>query len=461
MRHGLGGARRLLKAALVGAALLPALPALPQQLMDLPEARRLAVAAGLSGNAGVAEPLAAELLRLDPRDADALLAMAAVGLAKGAWPEAGRLGRRAFRLSGDPEARFHAARVAATAAAAQKRLLPAQFWLRRAGDLAPTEADRAKIARNWRALQAETPWRYRFDMSAMPSSNVNGGAESAYNVIEGVPLVGFLSPDAQALSGFVTQANLRLSYRLDRSPGVETLLTSALYLKRVTLSDEARAKAPGYDAGRLDATSVEAGLSHSRAAGTPGAFWRLETGVRDYWQGGERSYIALLGSGLYSRPLGERLRFTGSLALERRFHDTGMALAGQVRAGLSYGFADGGRLSAVLGYAETRQPNPVFDSHAVSGRLSYALGKPVLSVDLAAGIGASVTDYANYSLGIFAVPGGRRDEAVFFDIDATFRQIEYAGFSPSLRLRRAVTRSNVSRFDTAEWAVSLGISSNF
>ena len=50
-----------------------------------------------------------------------------------------------------------------------------------------------------------------------PSSNVNGGADTPYNIIDGVPLVGTLSAGAQALSGWIGQTSLNVGYRLRRS----------------------------------------------------------------------------------------------------------------------------------------------------------------------------------------------------------------------------------------------------
>ncbi len=464
--------RLLIAAALIAACLAPparaedlAPPARAEELaFSLPEARRLAVMAGLSGNGPAAALLAAELLRHDPKDGAALLAMAAAHMTRSDWPAALRDSRRAFGLTDDPRYRYQAARVAAVSALAGERRLQSQFWLRRAADLAPTDADRAKIERQFAALRAETPWRYRFDLSVMPSSNVNGGADSPYNIIEGVPLVGVLSGSARALSGVVAQGNASASYRFHRTDTAQTSLTGALYLKHVTLSDEAKTLAPGFDASRLGVVSLDFGLSHAVRIGRPeaGAALRFDGGLRDYWQGGDRIYTALKGGAMYTARLAERLRFTGQVAAQRRFYtDSTHGFVGSVSGALSYTFGNGAAVTAMLGYTASNTPNPVFDSTGYIGKISYAPGKPVLGMDLSAGLGASHTDYADYSLGFIPVPGGRQDDALFLDLEATFTSIEYAGFSPSLRLRRTLTRSNVSRYDTDEWAVSVGIASNF
>ena len=41
---------------------------------------------------------------------------------------------------------------------ADRRLIPTQFWLRRAGDLAPNRVERARVERQYKILRHETPW---------------------------------------------------------------------------------------------------------------------------------------------------------------------------------------------------------------------------------------------------------------------------------------------------------------
>ena len=115
----------------------------------------------------------------DPNDAQALFALSTAYLATRRYDAAYETGRKAFRLSGDSTTRYHAARVAAIAAMGAERPMQSQFWLRRAGDNAPSEAERDKIRRQFSYLRYETPFRFQFDASISPSSNVNSGADSA------------------------------------------------------------------------------------------------------------------------------------------------------------------------------------------------------------------------------------------------------------------------------------------
>ncbi|MAQ82977.1 MAG: hypothetical protein CMH12_07080 [Maritimibacter sp.] len=461
--------RRLLTAFLTATAFLglPTGPVAAQDTVAVPvdDARRVAVEAALAGDPATAAILAGHLLQIDPNDAQALFALSTAYLATRRYDAAYETGRKAFRLSGDSTTRYHAARVAAIAAMGAERPMQSQFWLRRAGDNAPTEAERDKIRRQFSYLRYETPFRFQFDASISPSSNVNSGADSAYNVIEGVPLIGILSPDAMALSGFIAQSNLRLSYRLRRSESSETTLNGSYFVKRVWLDEDGKDTAPDFDASRLGVTSATLGVSHLMKVGRkPGTALRFDAGLRDYWQGGDRIYTALTGGAYYTRPLTDRLRFVGQFSIEQRdyaddYGDEG--LLGGISTALSYRFDNGSVVTAVAGYSVSDVPGDIFDSTGWNGRISYSPGKPVFGVDLTAAVGVSMTDYADYSMLIFPVPGGRQDETVYFDLEGVFTQVEYAGFSPSVRLRRTITESNVSRYEMSEWSLAVGIRSNF
>ena len=430
--------------------------------LTLEETRVLVVRAAFAGQPQIAAPLAAALLKQDPKDEHALVAMSAMYLGAGDAGQSYRNGRLAFRNAEDQELRFHAARMTAIAAMADNRTIATQFWLRRAGDLAPTEAQRARAETNYDIFQARNPWRWRIDASVTPSSNVNGGSETPYNIIDGVPLVGFLTPDAQALSGWIAQGRLDVSYRFQRTARSQSDATASVYAKRVRLSDDAQAKAPGFDAGDLSAEEITVGLRHSLAVGRPGQIVQLAGRIGQYRQGGETAYNALTGSLRFVRPLTERLRFSGLLEAEARdYSGDGSGRVLRASAGISYAFPGGSRLAGSVYVGDTVQPNTNFDNRAVYGKLTYSLGRPVMDIRVAASVGASLSDYPDYSLGFIPVPGGRQDEGLFVDLDLTFEQIEYAGFSPSLRVRRQQTTSNVSRFTTSEWAVSVGIQSNF
>lgn len=420
----------------------------------------------MAGNVPVAGSIAAELLKADPEDPDALLAMSTVYLAQRAWDEAYRASRTAFRYTDIDVNRYHAARIAATAAVAQEKVIPAQYWLRRAGDTATTPVQRRQVERLFSHLRAETPWRYKFHFSAAQSSNVNGGSETLVSTVDGdtgfIPLT--LPDEMLALSGTIVQSGVELSYRLDQDATSQTALVGDIFLKRVILSDEAKASAPGFDAALLGNTILSFGVAHSRILGEDRkAFLRFTGLVRSALVDGERDYTAGVLNTVYTRQTGERVRLTLSGSVEARDYSNGnngvVATAG---AGLSYSFPNGNRVAGSVSTTSYGASLDIYDNTSVVGKVTFTLGKPVLGgVEMSTGLGASFADYPDYAEFFLTSPDGRQDESLFWDLQATFTQIEYAGFSPILRLRRTLTESNFDRFDTSGWSVSMGITSNF
>lgn len=435
--------------------------------MAPPEARKIAVEASLRGQNALAVALARQLLKADPQDSAALLALATTRLSAGDAAGAYRLGRLSFRAAEGKALHHEAARVTALAALAQDQTLRTRFWLRRAADTAPDPVSRAKVMRNYRLLQMKSPWRTRFNFSVSPSDNVNGGSDSPYNLIEGVPIVGVLSPAARALPGIVAEASANLSYRLSQDAAQQTVLTGAVAVRRVHLDANAQGAPlpPPFDTppltnADLATSSAQIGLAHMRRAQDSALTQSYDVNFTQVWQGGARVYHGVGAAVDLRLALDPSKAISGSLGLEHRTYANGRAARiATMGAGITLILPDKGRLrvEGQMRHAD----GPTFTSRSASGQISYALGRPVKTVQVSTSVGGSYVDHPSYAVGFIAVPGGRQDKSLFAQIDATFTAAEYAGFSPTLRLRQSRTDSNVSRFGGSELALSVGFESRF
>lgn len=185
--------------------------------LSLAEGRIAARNAALGGNFPLARDLALALLEANPNDRSALIVLAAVQPRLGD-PRAGRAaGARAFGLSKTDAQRYEAARLTALAAANEDRFTLNQFWLRRAAVHAPTPQAFAQTRENYRGVRARNPFTANLAFSVTPSNNVNGGTDGSCLFIPGLedingdPICGLLSGDAQALPGITAAADVRLS----------------------------------------------------------------------------------------------------------------------------------------------------------------------------------------------------------------------------------------------------------
>lgn len=427
--------------------------------LSLAEADALTARALAAGRSRLAYDLGRGLLQADAQDPQAHYYQALALAQARAWGPAERKAARAYWHARTSNQRFQAAQLAARLSFADNRLTGSQFWLRRAVDHAPDEVSRASTVTAFRQVRRRNPLRFDIRASVTPSDNVNNGASSPLNVIDGVPVVGVLSPSAQALEGAVATAHLTGSYRIAQSERHETRVTGRLHSRQVHLSD----KVAGLNARDLSSTTAGIGLRHLLAPG-PTVTWRFDLGAGRAWFGGDPLYdFARIEAQRHQR-LTDRLSWAAGAGLERQRDEAGRHADTAVHTGfaaLGYSFGETGKLglrvhlrdtdsdgvnrsftqwSAIAGYSPARQPGPV--------ALDFSLG-------------VSTLEYDTYRIGFIAVPGGRQDDSVFASVTATFNTVGYMGFVPTMSLTREQSRSNVSRFEVEETSLSLGIRSEF
>ncbi len=266
---------RLWFAGLAAAGALWAGAAPAQVAVSIEEARGLAAALEAEGEREAAASVAAALLSRDPTDASAWIVVARIRRAAGDTEGALEAARRANATADTDDERYAAAVELAAGNFTLERGLIAQFWLRRAAQVAPTEELREAAIRNFRAVRAQTPWSWSLGFSVVPSSNVNNGSRAETIEIGGLPFV--LSGDAQALSGLEATLTGSVRYRFEGFGGQPAQITAGMAIQRVTLSDEARDKAPeaeagdyAFDAFEIGGSQVISGWSSGRCGSTRG-----------------------------------------------------------------------------------------------------------------------------------------------------------------------------------------------
>lgn len=453
---------KLAAAALL--ALWSALPAQGQEVsLSVAQARQVALQALTQGQPALAAQIAGGLLQRDSGDAFAhfVLARAFQQLKQ---PRAGRReAALAFRHTNSGRSKYQASQLAATLAYEGGQPGLAQLWLRRSWNHAPDDRARQILERDYRVLRALNPWSVQARLSVTPSDNVNNGAQDPYALIDGVPVIGILSGDAMALSGVKSVAELSLGYRFAHSEVSQTRATGRLYLSRVALSDAARDQAPTARNSDFSYSVAELGLEHRRSLGEARGLLTLEAQLSQSWYGGAAYQTALrLGVGR-SLPLGSGGRLTLAASLEQADPANGAPAITQLdlRAGVTQKLAAGGTLSTGLSlqWADSESLNA--RRQRLTGYVAYALAQPVGPARVSFSLGGTLGQYPDYRVGPIIVPGGRDDQTLFGSADFVFENLDYAGFVPSLKVQAQKTLSNVSRFETREISVSLGIVSRF
>ncbi len=434
------------------------------------DAQLAAVAAWRRGDLIVARQLSQALLAADGRDPLAHYVLALSSFDNDDLRIARTHARLAFRYGRTDVQKHQAAITAANIASAEKRDLALRFWLRQATETAPTPEVRARGIATIDAVRRKSPWSTSLRFSVTPSNNVNGGSNSPFNVIDGVPFVGVLDPDAQALSGLVTTLQGRIGYRLRETSLSQTQIGASLGLKRVSLSSGARDKAITLTGKDLATTDVDFSLDHR---------------FRTEGMNGSISLSLGLGFGLgYDSDLDGNSDFSrrASLDVSRRFAlgkstlaDLGAGVEIQeVRAGtrpvsttyqvsgtLRRGFQNGDIAGVSLAFFATDADRSNERREGLFVRGSYDFGNALGPFLVSGAVGGSMSRYADYTIGFIRPPGGRQDVSIFGEVSLTAKDLSWAGFAPELTLRASRTNSNISRFDQNELGLVFGIKSLF
>lgn len=440
----------------------------PEQGLELtlPQARALAAHALQNGNTDLTLNLTKGLVRAQPDDGVSHYLMAAAYAFRQDYKAGRKSAARAYRHSDKGAERFKAAELAARLAYAEAQYSLAQFWLRRTAIHAPDEHSKSQIARDYQLLRQQNPWAFRLSGDLRPSSNVNNGADTALQIIDGVPVNGVLSPTAQALSGLIAVADLAATYRLRATETSATSIGGRVYVQRVALSSSSKDKAPMASGSDYDSTYTELSLRHGFAAGRAGRGGRAAVDLAGgrSWYGGEANYTFARLKGERSWRLNDRSRLTLDAYVEDRFstrYQTSDASILGVGAQYNRRLGNGDRWMLSVAYfdSDAKTPNGTYGSASL--RSTYAFGQPVGPVKLSAGLTLGYSDYPVFQSGLFMVPGGRQDKSIYGDLNVFFDKMDYAGFAPMLRLRTGRKSSNDSRYDTRELSVTLGIQSKF
>ena len=423
-----------------------------------------------TGNPTLALKLSEGLLIADSKDTYAFYIRARANQMLGRHRDGRRAASRAFRFAKTREDRFATAQLAARLAYDENRLTLSQLWLRRSANSAPTQQHENQLARDYRRLRAENPWNTQFRFSAAPSTNVNAGADSTEFIIDGQPEVAVISADGLALSGTVAITDLSTSYRLRADENSAVSLLARLYSRQVFLSSASRQSLlsptglPTLGNQDFSATTAQVSLDYFFRLGTSQNTMTLRGDIGRNWYGGAPiSNFARLTLGR-TQQISKVTSLTFSASYEYRNPIAAFRAPSKIfnlRANYGHRFGNDTTLRLGLDLKKTQSLRINTASTGATAYLSLDLGKAIGPARVSLSIGTSFLDFPTYNSGVVVAADGRHDTTIFTSATFTFETLDYAGFIPTVTLRAQQSRSNVSRFDTTELSVVVGIRSRF
>lgn len=455
--------RMLLATALVVAG---GVNAAAQITLDAENLRNAAAVSLREGDATRALAYANALLQRDAADFTAHLIRARALRDLGQNTPARLAARDAWALAQNDAEKYAAALVTAQVLSSDGKRTRAQLWLRRAVQHAPNDRLEAKAKRDFRYVQQRNPWSTQLSFTLAPNSNINNGSardrsELNYAITEllhGQTVEYNLEGSALALSGIEYGGALSTRYRFKQTPTTAHDLKVALSYRSFALSSGAQAQVPDMSGSDFAYGTASLGYGHKRLNFDGKGSFGADIEAGQSWYGRARYATFLRGSVQQSYRTSVDRQYRFGVTLDREW---GQETPDSDRFGFSAGMTqrfEGGNLGFFgVSAAATQSPEPDAEYAELGLRTGLVLAKPVMGAAVQLGLGVAYREYdvSRHSR------DGRQDVRVFADVTATFEDIDYYGFNPSVTLNISRTNSNIGLFDTERLGLSVGIKSAF
>ena len=370
--------------------------------------------------------------------------------------------------------------LTAQALSADGKRTRAQLWLRRAAQVAPSKGHAVRAAQDFRYVQQRNPWQTHLSFTLAPNSNINNGSARdsstlLYEVFS--PLFGEnveigLGAASQALSGVEMGFDVQSRYRFKQTERQAHDLRLGMSYRTYILSqssqddldaEDAERTARGEPAQNIEGSdfsygTVKLGYGYKQLRADRRGEFSFNADLGQTFYGGKRynSFLQASIGQTYQTSATTRLSFglTGDMRNAQRGDDyETVRLSGGISRKLSNG--DGLYLgaTAAASYSDAER----LEYNEVGLRSSYVLGRDIKGTSLQFAVSTSFRDYDVSPHD----PSGRREFTVGGELTATFKQIDYYGFNPSISLTASKTNSNIGLYDVNRVGLSIGIASAF
>jgi len=279
----------LILTALAGLAVLQPLPSFAQNKqaikLDAVQARAAAWRALQLGQPALALKIAATLAKNTTGDFELIFLQAQALLALGQHGAAVSAAKDAFQNANTQGENFDAAHLVAKGYFAKGRKTQAQFWLRRATQLAPDRRAASLSKRDFQFIRRTNPFSTRGFFSLFPTSNINNGSLTSA-VWDGSKFLN-TKPSDRPHSGTGLTLGLETTYRKALNKRTELRFGVFTLGTVYRLSSEAKALGSGKTAADFAFGTVEArfGLSRLSAKKSGGRF-TFDAALGHSWYGG-------------------------------------------------------------------------------------------------------------------------------------------------------------------------------
>lgn len=419
------------------------------------QARQAAAQLLVAGQAKAASDITSVLLERDAQDTTGLLIHAQAMRTLKQFPQAKTAARLAWKTADTDQDRYGAALTMAQALSSAGQKTRAQFWLRRATDVAPTPALRARAIRDYRFVRKTNPWAFQLSFGVSPSNNVNNAPRDNTIILGGLA---FTNPSAVPLSGIEISSDVSLRYTLNESQKKRDFVSLRWSESHVIFTDDA-----------VPAGVRESDFSYRRLEGTIGRdfvfgpdaprqtvsvsygrLWTSDTPLADE--------VRVMWKQTYLRSENRLFAWSGTVGYSDRKDN---ALRSGVTADLTAQWlrplAAGARLSWSTYLGRTDTDSKALTHNKAGIDATYTHGTPILGGQGQLALAGSISQYDDPLYG----PEARRDVKTTISASILMVDFDTYGFAPKFTLEASQTNSNVPRFETRNLGLRIGVQSLF
>lgn len=421
--------------------------------------RQLARAYLVDGQPGQTIGLTEALLARDADDVTALLLRAEAEVVTENFPAAVGFAGRAFNSATTNGERFAAARLVALSQAKQGHYTRAQFWLRRAGQVAPTPEARQAVAEDYAIVRRRNPLAISLSFGIAPSSNVNGGSLSEVLILPGLPFEFVLDGEARALSGIQISGGVNLTYRLHVDENSATFVDARFYGRTYALSAQAKEMAPDAKGSDYADYSIYGTLTHRWLTEGASGPWTAALSGGQTWYGQEpylRFIQASIGREFRATDF-DRLNLGLFAEYQNRIEEGDAFPNIGARGRWVHELDQGDDVGLFVSVRDSLTDIADVGFQGLTVSASYDFDKPVGNFDI--GLSADL-DYQSFPVSAYTY-GAREDITTGVSVILGLNNIQYYGFEPLITLTASQTQSNADLFDSADLSVDFGIRSSF
>lgn len=309
--------------------------------------------------------------------------------------------------------------------------------------------------RDYGFVRETNPLSVHLSFGITPSSNVNNAPRDNTIVLGGLV---FTEPTAVPISGVEITSDVRLRYTLNQTRTRRNFVGLRWSESHAVFTDDA--VPAGVQASDFAYRRLEGTIGRDFTRGPEAPRQTVSVSFGTLWAGGDplADEISVAWSQTYARPENRRFSWATSLGYsDRKDNDLRSGVTADLSARWLRPLANGSVLAWDAAVGRTLTDSKALTRGTAAIGLQYHHAKPILGGQGSLAVSGSFSAYDNALYG----PDARENAKTSVSASLLLVNFDTHGFAPKLTVEASKTSSNISRFETQNFGIRLGVQSLF